>query len=263
MPNCRCRGGAAGSTTEALSMRDSDIDLYVYATEPVNLTARRDIAARSASRSEIGTMRGSRVTNGSMRRPATRSMSCTAPQAGSRINWIACSSGTKRRSATRRPFGTTCCTACRWSIPTAGIGISSRRLASPMARHEVAQSSRRMAAAAAGGLVLSEPDSIGADRGDIVSVQHRVTALLSSYFDIIFAVNELPHPGEKRLLQFLTDGRLKLPAGMSDQIDDLVWAEPGASGGVARRYPDRRPRHASRPGILFPVDARRPSQAKP
>jgi hypothetical protein len=37
-------------------------------------------------------------------------------------------------------------------------------------------------------------------RDDRVSVQHRIAALLASYFDVWFALRREPHPGEKRLL---------------------------------------------------------------
>jgi predicted nucleotidyltransferase len=41
------------------------------------------------------------------------------------------------------------------------------------------------------------------ERNDLVSVQHRVTALLASFFDVWFALERAPHPGEKRLLTYL------------------------------------------------------------
>jgi predicted nucleotidyltransferase len=59
-------------------------------------------------------------------------------------------------------------------------------------------------------------------RGDSVSIQHRLTALLASYFDVLFAVNELPHPGEKRLLQIATTQCAKIPADMESQINAVL-----------------------------------------
>jgi hypothetical protein len=58
-------------------------------------------------------------------------------------------------------------------------------------------------------------------RRDRVSVNHRVAGLLASYFDILFALNRAPHPGEKRLIAHAE--RLSLvPSGMDGQIDALL-----------------------------------------
>lgn len=61
-------------------------------------------------------------------------------------------------------------------------------------------------------------------RGDFVSINHRTAEFLSSYFDILFAINHLPHPGEKRLLETARMRCDKLPEAMQAQITALLQA---------------------------------------
>lgn len=63
-------------------------------------------------------------------------------------------------------------------------------------------------------------------RKDQVSLNHRLTALLASYFDILFAVNETPHPGEKRLVQYATAHCKRLPRQLRELIDVLLGCAP-------------------------------------
>ena len=49
-------------------------------------------------------------------------------------------------------------------------------------------------------------------RGDMVNINQSVNRFLSSYFDILFALNEKKHPGEKRLVQVSLDECGILPA---------------------------------------------------
>ena len=48
--------------------------------------------------------------------------------------------------------------------------------------------------------------------------------MLASYFDILFAANRLPHPGEKRLLEVAVEQCEKLPADMDRQVKGLIEA---------------------------------------
>lgn len=61
-------------------------------------------------------------------------------------------------------------------------------------------------------------------RGDLVSVNHRVTEFLASYFDIIFALNEMTHPGEKRMQQICSKECRLLPEYFDRNLNRLFAA---------------------------------------
>ena len=58
-------------------------------------------------------------------------------------------------------------------------------------------------------------------RGDLVSVNHRVTEFLASYFDIIFALNEMTHPGEKRMQSICSTECKILPDRFNENLSRL------------------------------------------
>lgn len=78
-------------------------------------------------------------------------------------------------------------------------------------------------------------------RRDLVSVNHRLAALLASYFDIIFAVNRVLHPGEKRMLEIAQRECALLPAELARDIPAALAAGadperlPGILGGMLDR----------------------------
>jgi xanthine dehydrogenase iron-sulfur cluster and FAD-binding subunit A len=59
-------------------------------------------------------------------------------------------------------------------------------------------------------------------------VNHRVAALLASYFDVLFAVNRVPHPGEKRLVAIAGAACGRVPPGFAAAVQSLVAAIPDA-----------------------------------
>ena len=59
------------------------------------------------------------------------------------------------------------------------------------------------------------------NRNDLVSINHRISAFLESYFDIVLAVNELTHPGEKRLISLCKQNCKILPNNFEDNLNEL------------------------------------------
>ncbi len=61
-------------------------------------------------------------------------------------------------------------------------------------------------------------------RDDVNSVAHRTTALLASFWDVLFALNLAFHPGEKRLVAFAEVRCPNRPADLEAKIRDIVAA---------------------------------------
>jgi hypothetical protein len=58
-------------------------------------------------------------------------------------------------------------------------------------------------------------------RQDWLSINHRVTWIFASYFDIVFAVNRLPHVGEKRQLAIALQCK-NLPANFQANVEAVL-----------------------------------------
>ena len=72
-------------------------------------------------------------------------------------------------------------------------------------------------------------------RNDLVSINHRVAALLASYFDVLFALNRLPNPGEKRLLKAASERCAKVPREMVNQVGGVLRAVSSADQSLIAR----------------------------
>ncbi|MFA6755201.1 MAG: nucleotidyltransferase domain-containing protein [Bacilli bacterium] len=59
------------------------------------------------------------------------------------------------------------------------------------------------------------------ERDDYVNIINRVDKFLESYFDIIFAYNEVLNPGEKRLIQYATKNCMFLPKDFEKNLNVL------------------------------------------
>ena len=69
-------------------------------------------------------------------------------------------------------------------------------------------------------------------RADRVSLNHRVAALWVSYFDVLFALNRVLHPGEKRLVEWAQAHCTRLPVAMAEQVEGVLQATSATDGSL-------------------------------
>jgi len=67
-------------------------------------------------------------------------------------------------------------------------------------------------------------------RADLVSLNHRTAAYLASWFDVLFALDRVPHPGEKRLLELAEELCPRRPSGMQALVEALLAGSCAGAG---------------------------------
>jgi hypothetical protein len=215
----------AGSQAADATDERSDLDLYVYATAPIALGVRDEIAARFATRRDVGNTfwepgdewvddRSGTVVDLMYRTP----------------DWI---EGQLDRVLARHEASVGYSTSF-WHNVLHSVALFDRtgwyRALQERAAVPYPEPLRRAIIAKNHPILRRTLSSyrhqieLAIQRGDWVSVQHRVTALLASYFDVLFALNRLPHPGEKRLLANVRRHCSLVPAGFERRVRALVAA---------------------------------------
>jgi hypothetical protein len=209
----------AGSRVASGGDEDSDIDLYVYASEPIGMEERREIAARFAARREIGN---------AFWEPGDE--------------WIDAATGIHVDVVFRTPAwiegqlarildhheASLGYSTCLWHNVLRSVALFDRtgwfRRLQTTADRPYPDALQRAIVARNLPILRQTLSSyrhqieLAVRRGDAVSVQHRVAALLASYFDVLFAVNKLPHPGEKSLLRFAAHHCPRTPPDMERHV---------------------------------------------
>lgn len=220
-------GSRAGSVYDAAS----DYDVYLYCTEPVPEQTRRALLARYCSVMEIGnqfweTEDNCTLNNGVDIDILYRNLDDFAADVADVVEQYHPRNGY-----------TTCMwhnlTTCRVLYDRNGrLQAVKDRFQIPypkQLKENIIARSRQLLYAALPAYSLQIKKA--AKRGDLVSINHRTAAFLESYFDLLFALNEQTHPGEKRLMELAKARCAILPAQFEANLNRLfshLFSDPTA-----------------------------------
>ena len=207
----------------------SDYDLYVYVTEPIPEEVRRPVLERYCSYMEIGNHFWEYEDN------------CTLKNGiDIDILWRDLDEFTAGVAAVVEEHqASNCYTTCMWhNLKTCKILYDrDGRLAAAQRRFDVSypEELKRNIIARSMKLLHGTMPAFDAQiekaarRSDRVSINHRVTEFLASYFDVLFALNRQTHPGEKRLVELCRETCAVLPEEFEKNLNllfDLMGTEP-------------------------------------
>lgn len=218
-------GSRAGTAFDA----NSDYDVYLYCTSDVGVEKRREILSRFCSYTELGNSYWEREDNCKLSSGVDIDLLYRNLD-----GFIADVASVVEQYNARNGY-----TTCMWhNLRTCRIIFDRNgRLAQAKARFDVSYPQQLKQNIITRNLNLLHNAMPAYDaqirkavkRNDRVSINHRTAAFLESYFDVIFAFNELTHPGEKRLVQLCRRDCARLPSDFEENLNTLfddMFANP-------------------------------------
>jgi hypothetical protein len=212
----------AGSNASHQADPDSDVDLYIYFREPITLVQRAEVTA-DASRKEIGNAfwePGDEWVD-----PQTR---CRVDAMFRDLRWIE----EQIDRVVSRHQASIGYTTCFWYNVLHSRILFDRdgwfQSFRSWVNQRYPEQLKRNIIAKNWPILRDNLSSyrhqieLAIMRTDAVSVHHRITALLASYFDVLFAMNEQPHPGEKRLIRFAEQLCPKRSPNLRAEVENLL-----------------------------------------
>lgn len=213
----------SGSRTGLGGDNLSDWDFYLYAEKPISLDIRKALAQRYASHAEVGNDffgEGDELLlkDGLYADLMYRSLSWAEDEV--RRVWIDCQAQVGYTTA----FIHNLKTSQILFDPHNRFADLQKQLATPYPEALVQAIIAKNHPLLRSKLTASYYEQIdhALDRNDLVSVAHRTSALLASYFDILFAFNGQTHPGEKRLIEWAKHTCLILPRDFEEDVQAVV-----------------------------------------
>lgn len=213
-----------GSHAGAVADERSDLDLYVFGDHPPSLALRRTLAAEHDPAPEIGNTAFGPGDEWAVAGGVGVDLIYWTP------GWI---EGELARVLDRHQASVGYTTALWFTIRgmqplydragwLAGLKAHAARPYPDPLRDAIIRLNYPLLRAARGSFLHQIELAIARD--DPLSIQHRTSALLASYADILFALNRQPHPGEKRILQQLAVRCPLLPEGYDADIRAVLAA---------------------------------------
>lgn len=212
----------AGSNSTQTNDSLSDYDVYIYTTSDIPVATRKVITSQYCSHMELNNQFWETEDNGQLNNGTEIELIYR------NIDWLA---QELQRVVIDHQVNVGYST-CFWAnlIHSKILFDRHEKLSSLQERYRIDYSKALSAAVIAKNLPLlhhaapAYPKQIAKaiKRDDYISVQHRLSAYLAGYFDVLFAINFIPHPGEKRLVQLAKKWCKVLPIGFEDSMKSLT-----------------------------------------